>query len=83
MKIMASFKEKINTQNLLDIVVNNPKKIIEAGCFINHFLIATHFVYFNGSNFSDEGIDGEKKLVHRKYFLENYKSSYWIIDNII
>lgn len=75
--------KEITTENLLEIILNNPKKMIEARLIINNFLRGTHFIYFNGKNIFDEGIDGEKKLVSKKYFFENYNFKYWIIDNII
>lgn len=73
----------ISTHKLLDIILNNPRKIIEARLIIKHFIMATHFIYFNGNNIVDEGIDGERQLVCKRYYFENYNSNCWIIDNIV
>lgn len=73
----------IRTQNLLDLVFNNPKKMFEARLLISRFLVGTHFMYFNGRNFYDEGIDGEKRKVNKECFFENYRNNYWLIDNIV
>lgn len=75
--------EPIRTQHLLDLILINPKKMFEARLLINRFIVATHFIYFNGRNFYDEGIDGEKRKVDRECFFENYRNNYWLIDNIV
>lgn len=73
----------IKTQYLFDLIFSNPKKMFEARLLINSFLVATHFIYFNGRNVYDEGIDGEKRKVSREEFFKNYKNNYWLVDNIV
>jgi len=75
--------QPISTQHLLDLVFINPKKMFEARLLLSRFLVATHFIYFNGRNFYDEGIDGEKRKVDKEIFFKNYQNNYWLIDNII
>ena len=75
--------ESIRTQYLFDLVLNNPKKMFEARLLVSRFFVATHFIYFNGRNVYDEGIDGEKRKVDREEFFKSYQNNYWLIDNIV
>lgn len=73
----------IHTQSLFDLILANPQKMFEVMLIINRFLVGTHFIYFNGRNVYDEGIDGEKRKVSREEFLKNYPKNYWLIDQIL
>ena len=73
----------IRTQYLFDLILSNPKKMIEARLLISRFFVGTHFMYCNGRNVYDEGIDGEKRKVSRKEFLKNYQNNYWVVDNMV
>lgn len=75
--------EPIRTQSLFDLILINPKKIFEVRLLISRFFVATHFIYFNGRNVYDEGIDGEKRKVDREEFLRSYQNNYWLIDSIV
>lgn len=75
--------QPICTQHLLDLVFINPKKMFEARLLLSRFIVATHFIYFNGRDFYDEGIDGENRKVDKEFFLKNYQNNYWLIDNIV
>lgn len=75
--------EPIRTQHLLDLILASPKKMFEARLLVSRFIVATHFMYFNGRNFYDEGIDGENRRVDREEFLKNYQNNYWVIDNVV
>lgn len=75
--------KSIRTQHLFDLILANPKKMFEARLLISRFFVATHFIYFNGRNVYDEGIDGEKRKVSREEFSKNYQNNQWLVDNII
>lgn len=75
-------KNFIKTEDILKTVFKNENKIIEARLVFNHFS-ATHFMYFNGKNFYDEGIDGEKIKINKEEFFRNYQNNYWLVDNIV
>lgn len=72
----------IQTKTLLETVFKNKNKMVEARLRFND-VAATHFIYFNGKKMFDEGIDGEKKVVSKDDFLNNYQNNYWLIDNIV
>lgn len=74
---------KIRTEILLDTVAFNSGKIIEARLLINNFFTATHFLYFEGENLYDEGIDGEERKLRKNDFLNEYQNNYWLIDNMV
>ncbi len=76
-------KNPIRTQYLLDLIYANPKKVVEATLLISKFFKGTHFMHFNGRNFYDEGIDGEKRKVSREEFFKNYQNNYWILDYVL
>ncbi len=73
----------IRTQYLLDLIYANPNKMVEATLLISRFFRGTHFMYFNGRSFYDEGIDGENRKVSQEDFLKNYENNYWVIDHIL
>lgn len=73
----------ICTQYLFDLILINPKKMFEVRLLINRFFVATHFIYFDGRNIYDEGIDGGKRKVDREGFFKSYQNNYWLIDNIV
>ncbi|PIZ71017.1 MAG: hypothetical protein COU83_02785 [Candidatus Portnoybacteria bacterium CG10_big_fil_rev_8_21_14_0_10_40_22] len=73
----------IRTQHLLDLIFNNPKKMFETRLLISMFFVGTHFMYFNGRNFYDEGIDGENRQLSRADFFKYYQNNYWLIDNVV
>lgn len=75
--------EPIRTQCLFDLILANSKKMFEVRLLVSRFVVATHFIYFNGRNVYDEGIDGEKRKVDREEFSKNYRNNYWLIDNIL
>ena len=75
--------KKISSEDLINIIFENPKRMIEARLLINIIFSATHFIYYNGKCLNDEGIDGEKRNVSINEFLNNYRNNYWLIDNII
>ncbi len=75
--------EPICTQYLFDLILTNPKKMFETRLLLSSFFVATHFIYFNGRNIYDEGIDGEKRKVDRKEFFKSYQNNYWLIDNTV
>ncbi len=75
--------EPIRTQYLFDLILINSKKMFEVRLLVSKFFVATHFIYFNGKNVYDEGIDGEKRKISRDKFLKNYSNNYWLIDNIV
>ncbi len=75
--------ETIRTQYLFDLILVHPKKIFEVRLLVSKFFVATHFIYSNGRNVYDEGIDGEKRKVSREEFFKNYQNNYWLIDNIL
>lgn len=72
----------IKTKDVIEIVFLHKNKIIEARLFFNNFS-ATHFIYFNGKSFYDEGIDGEKRKTSKDEFFNNYQNNYWLIDNMV
>ena len=76
-------RKPITTQSLFNLVLLNPQKMFEVRLLLKRSLVATHFIYFNGKSFYDEGIDGEKRRVGRDEFFKNYKNSYWLVDNMI
>lgn len=75
--------EPIRNKHLLDLIYANPKHMVEVTLLISRFFMGTHFIYFNGRNLYDEGIDGEKRKVSKEEFLKNYRNNYWLVDNII
>ena len=75
--------ESISTQYLVDLIFANPKKMLEIRLLVSRFVVATHFVYFNGRNLYDEGIDGENRKVKKEEFIKNYQNNYWVIDTVV
>ena len=75
--------EPIRTQHLLNLILSNPKKMFEARLLVSRFIVATHFIYFNGRNLYDEGIDGENRKVKKEEFIKNYQNNYWVIDTVV
>ena len=73
----------IPTKKLIEVVFNNPKKFVEARLLLGRPLVATHFMYFNGRSFYDEGIDGEDRKLPVEEFLGYYRKNYWIVDNVV
>lgn len=71
------------SQYLFDLILAHPKKIFEVRLLISKFFTGTHFIYFNGQDVYDEGIDGEKGKVSKEQFFKNYQNNYWLIDNIL
>jgi hypothetical protein len=57
--------------------------MFEVRLLISRFFVGTHFIYSNGKNVYDEGIDGEKRKGNRGEFFKNYQNNYWLIDNIL
>ena len=75
--------KSITTKHLFDIVFFNPQKMFEVRLLVSKFFLATHFIYFNGKSFYDEGIDGEKRKISKEQFFKNYQNNYWLIDNML
>lgn len=73
----------VSTEYLFDSILTNPRKMFEARLLVNKFFVATHFIYFNGKNVYDEGIDGEKRRVEKEEFFKNYQNNYWLIDTVV
>jgi hypothetical protein len=80
---MATILNTVETKELLEIIKGNAGKMVEARILINRFFCATHFFYFKGKRFYNEGIDGENRVQSQKYFLNFYRNNYWLVDNII
>ncbi len=76
-------EKPVRTQYLFNSVIANPHKMFEVRLIVNRFMVATHFMYFNGKNFYDEGIDGENRRVSRDGFFKYYPNNYWLIDEIL
>jgi hypothetical protein len=75
--------EIISTPELIRATINNPNKFVEAKLFLKNNLIATHFLYYNGKNLFDEGIDGEERMISSDVFLAHYTNGQWRIDNVV
>lgn len=73
----------ISTENLLKLAFDNPKKVVEAQLLLKGFLMATHFMCFDGRNFYDEGIDGEDRKLFIEEFLGYYCGGNWIVNNVV
>jgi hypothetical protein len=73
----------IKTFDLIDILLNNINKYVEARLLLNYGLFATHFLYFDGNNLFDEGIDGEEQKLTFEYLTNRYTNALWIVDNIV
>ncbi len=72
----------IRTNELIETVISNSNKWIEAKLRFGH-ISATHFLLFANNKLHDEGIDGEMKEVSINEFINHYKNSYWQIDNVV
>lgn len=72
----------IRTKELIEIIITNSNKFIEARlCFAN--ISITHFLLFTNNKLYDEGIDGEERVVSINDFVDYYQNLYWKIDNIV
>ena len=74
----------ITTTNLIEIIKQNPKKIIEAQLILQANIFATHFMRTISKNFMmNEGIDGENFRISYEEFNKSYNDSHWILNNIV
>ncbi|OWY19973.1 hypothetical protein C7N43_10955 [Sphingobacteriales bacterium UPWRP_1] len=72
----------IRTEELIEKVISNPNKWIEAKLRFGN-ISATHFLIFSNEKLFDEGIDGEKREISSADFIKHYRTSFWQIDNIV
>ena len=73
---------KIQTTELLDLLVANKGRVIEVS-FNNGFFNFTHFVGFGGRVISDTGIDSREVSWTPRKFLEFYQNRLWFIDQVV
>lgn len=73
----------LTTTQLLNLAFINKNKWIEASLLLSFNGKATHFIFAKNSSIFDEGIDGELVRWKEKEFIDNYKSSQWVIDQIV
>ncbi|MDD2191463.1 MAG: DpnD/PcfM family protein [Bacteroidales bacterium] len=72
----------LKTKQLVQLLRENPCKLIEANIQSNN-LNATHFIILENNEIIDEGIDGEKITWQIDEFINEYHSTYWVIDYLL
>lgn len=77
-------KEILTIEQLYEFLYLNKEKLIEASRVSNTGAMrATHLFSVSESSVFDEGIGGEETEWEKEEFIEWYKNSKWIIDEII
>ncbi|MDR0970716.1 MAG: hypothetical protein LBM67_09300 [Lentimicrobiaceae bacterium] len=72
----------IRTNELLGLILSNPKKFVEARLLLNG-VAATHFLFNNGKTLFNEGIDGKEQKLNFNTFENQYTNCFWKVDNIV
>lgn len=72
----------LKTESLVQLLKDNPSKIIEANINFNN-LNATHFIEFIDGNIIHKGIDGKEFIWQIDEFINAYPSTYWYIDYVL
>lgn len=73
---------KIPTRQLLDLLIKENHRVIEAS-LNNGTFNATHFLSFRQNNIWDSGIDGAATPWKPDEFLAIYPEAHWKIDQIV
>lgn len=73
----------LTATELLSLAFLNQQKWIEAALLLSFNGKATHFISAKKTLILDEGIDGELIKWEKENFIEHYKNSQWIIDQIV
>jgi hypothetical protein len=69
----------LSTQELAALLFFQPHELVEARLVTGHFR-CTHFLSFDGNLLSDEGIDGEARLLTLPEWVSYYKKCEWQLD---
>ena len=76
-------KNILTATELLKLAFLNQQKWIEVTLLLNFNGKATHFITTKKNLIFDEGIDGELVKWKKEDFIEHYKNSQWMIDQIV
>jgi len=74
--------ESLTIEQLYEFLYLNKEKLIEASQ-VSGVLRATHLFSISESSVFDEGVDSEETEWEREEFIEWYKNTKWIIDEVI
>jgi len=73
---------KISSTQLVDLLIKNKGKYIEAS-MSNGYFKATHMLVFGGRKIYDTGIDSEEIKWSPQEFIKFYSESFWLIEQIV